>query len=223
MIEKVKKEVFKLLNKDKTGHNFDHVHRVLKLALHFSEEENVNVEILSLIALLHDVDDFKLFGDDNSKNLYNARRIMTICKVDENIQEIVCTDISKIGYRKRLNGSYPETLEGKFVSDADMCDALGANGLLRLNDYIKSYGVPFFNKNIFPSENKNEIITKKCSDSGVCHVFEKLLKLKNLMLTEKGKEEAIKRHDIVVQFLYHLFDEENSLEWVEYLNNYLKN
>ena len=27
---------------------------------------------------------------------------------------------------------------------------------------------------------------------------------------------------IVVDFLYHLFNEENTPEWIEYLNNYLK-
>ena len=51
---------------------------------------------------------------------------------------------------------------------------------------------------------------------------EKILKLKDLMLTDSGKEESKNRHQIVVDFLYHLFNEENAPEWIEYLNNYLK-
>lgn len=67
-----------------------------------------------------------------------------------------------------------------------------------------------------------EKYTRKCADTSVCHMFEKILKLKDLMLTNSGKEEAIKRHKIVVDFLYHLFSEENAPEWTEYLDKFIK-
>lgn len=35
-----------------------------------------------------------------------------------------------------------------------------------------------------------EKYTRKCADSSVCHIFEKILKLKDLMLTDSGKEES---------------------------------
>ena len=67
-------------------------------------------------------------------------------------------------------------------------------------------GKPFFDRNIFPIEDMNaEKYTRKCADS-----------------TDSGKEESKNRHQIVVDFLYHLFNEENAPEWIEYLNNYLK-
>ena len=50
-------------------------------------------------------------------------------------------------------------------------------------------GKPFFDRNIFPIEDMNaEKYTRKCADSSVCHIFEKILKLKDLMLTDSGKE-----------------------------------
>lgn len=52
-------------------------------------------------------------------------------------------------------------------------------------------------------------------------MFEKLLKLKDLMLTNSGKKEAIERHNIMIEFLYHFFEEENVPDWIDYLNNYL--
>ena len=67
-----------------------------------------------------------------------------------------------------------------------------------------------------------EKYTSKCADTSVCHIFEKILRLKDLMLTDSGKEESKNRHQIIVDFLYHLFDEENVPEWTEYLNNYLE-
>ena len=52
-------------------------------------------------------------------------------------------------------------------------------------------------------------------------MFDKILKLKNLMLTESGKKEAVSRHQFVVDFLFHFFDEEDVPEWMEYLKTYL--
>ena len=223
MIDNVKQEVIKLLDKDNSGHGMDHINRVLDLSLKFAEKENANAQVVALIALLHDVDDYKLFGMENAEKLINARRIMDNCNVDKDIQEQVCDVLNNIGYSKRLKGHCPTTLEGKIVSDADMCDALGANGILRVYTYSMKNGKPFFDRNIFPIEDMNaEKYTKKCANSSVCHIFEKILKLKDLMLTDSGKEESKNRHQIVVDFLYHLFNEENAPEWTEYLNNYLK-
>ena len=221
-IEKVKNEVAKLLEGDNSGHGLEHINRVLDLSLKFAEKENANKYIVSLIALLHDADDYKLFGMENAEKLTNAKIIMDDCNVDKAIQEQVCDAINNIGYSKRLKGHSPTTLEGKIVSDVDMCDALGANGILRVYTYSMKNGKPFFDRNIFPIEDMNaEKYTRKCADSSVCHIFEKILKLKDLMLTDSGKEESKNRHQIVVDFLYHLFNEENAPEWIEYLNNYL--
>ena len=207
MIEQVKEKVNELLNKDNSGHGMEHINRVLNLSLKFAKKEEGNEIIVSLIALLHDVDDYKLFGMDNAENLTNAKRIMRECNVDESIQEQVYSALNNIGYSKRLKGCIPTTLEGKIVSDADMCDALGANGIIRVYTYSMKNGKPFFNKNIFPIEDMTaEKYTSKCADSSVCHLFEKILKLKDLMLTESGKEEAKNRHQIIVDFLYHLFE-----------------
>lgn len=224
MIEKVKQQVYELLNNDNSGHGIEHIKRVLELSLKFSNIENANKDIVTLIALLHDVDDYKLFGMDNAKNLTNAKKIMNNCNVEKNIQEQVCLELNNIGYSKRLKGCCPTTLEGKIVSDADMCDALGANGIIRIYTYSIKNGKPFFDKNIFPIENISaDKYTSRCADSSVCHIFEKILKLKNLMLTDAGKKEAIDRHQIIVDFLYHLFSEENAPDWTAYLDNYLKN
>ena len=223
MIENVKQEVAKYLCNDNSGHGMDHINRVLDLSLKFAKKENANVELVSLIALLHDADDYKLFGTKNANELINAKKIMNNCNIDKDVQVQVCEAINNIGYSKRLKGCCPNFLEGKIVSDADMCDALGANGILRTYAYSIKKGNKFFDRNLFPLEDISaEKYTSKRSDSSVCHIFEKILKLKDLMLTDSGKEESKNRHKIVVEFLYNLFEEENAPEWIEYLNNYLK-
>ena len=43
MIENVKQEVKKLLNKDNFGHGMDHIDRVLNLSLRFAKKEKANI------------------------------------------------------------------------------------------------------------------------------------------------------------------------------------
>jgi len=223
VINEVKKQVYELLNKDNSGHGNDHIDRVLDLSLKFAQKETANTDVVALIALLHDVDDYKLFGEENAENLTNAKCIMNKANVPNDIQNQVLASLKCIGYSKLLKGFRPTTIEGKIVSDADMCDALGVNGILRVYKYSMKNGKPFFDKNVFPIEDMTaDKYTRKCADSSVCHIFEKILKLKDLMMTESGKQEAQERHQIVVDILYHLFEEENTPEWTEYLNEYLK-
>lgn len=223
MIEDVKNKVFELLYDDNSGHGNDHINRVLKMSLKFAEKEKANKEVVALIALLHDVDDYKLFGKENAKNLTNAKNIMNSAKVNQDIQEEVLQSLKCIGYSNLLKGLRPKTIEGKIVSDADMCDALGATGILRIYKYYLKNNKPFFDKNVFPIEDMTaEKYTSRCADSGICHMFEKILKLKGLMLTDSGKEESKSRHQILVEFLYHLFEEDDASDWKAYLDNYLK-
>lgn len=222
MIDEVKKQVYELLDKDDSGHGNNHINRVLDLSLKFAQNEKANKDVVALIALLHDVDDYKLFGKENAENLTNAKIIMNKAAIPDDIQRQVLASLKCIGYSKLLRGFRPTTIEGKIVSDADMCDGLGVNGILRVYKYSMKNGKTFFDKNIFPIEDITaDKYTSRCADSSVCHIFEKILKLKDLMLTESGKKEAQGRHQIVVDILYHLFEEENVPEWTQYLNEYL--
>ncbi len=223
IIEIVKDRVSNLLSNDNSGHGMDHINRVLQLSLNFAEKEHANKDIVSLIALLHDVDDYKIFGFESAEELRNAKKIMSEAKIDDDIQHRVLEELGSIGYSNLLKGNRPKTLEGKIVSDADMCDALGINGILRVYTYSMKNGKPFFDRNIFPIEDMTaDKYTRKCADSSVCHIFEKILKLKYLMMTTSGKNEAQDRHQIIVEILRHLFEEENAPEWTNYLNKYLE-
>lgn len=222
MIEEVRKQVCKLLDKDNSGHGMEHVNRVLHLSLQFAETENADKDVVALIALLHDVDDYKLFGMESADNLTNARNILEQCSVADNMKEQVLNAIKTIGYSKRLKGIRPITLEGMIVSDADMCDSIGATGILRSYQYNLAHGNVFFDKNIYPALHMSatDYMSKK-EGTVVTHMFEKLLKLKDMMLTNSGRKEAIERHRIMLAFLCHFLEEENVPEWIDYLDHYL--
>lgn len=61
MIELMEKYVYDQLNSDASGHDWFHIDRVRKLALHIAKEERKGNEfIIELAALLHDIPDDKL-------------------------------------------------------------------------------------------------------------------------------------------------------------------
>lgn len=223
MLEKTKMLVHEILKADSSGHGYDHVTRVYNLALKFAQEENANTEIVALAALLHDVDDYKLFGKENAENLTNAKKILKEINVDINTQESVLEIIRNMGYSKLLKGIRPSSIEGKIVSDADMCDAMGVTGILRTYAYNNAHGHCFFDRNIFPIlDMDSEQYKNSKASTAVCHIFEKILRLRKLMFTEAAKKEAICRETITIDFLKHFFIEENANEWLDYLDNYLR-
>lgn len=226
-MENILSDVRLLLNGDNSGHGADHVERVYALAMELAKTENVNKEVVALAALLHDADDYKLFGEDNAKNLTNARKIMAQNGVDAMVVSDVCNIISHMGYSKLLQGIRPTTDEGKIVSDADMLEAMGAVGLVRCLAYAlakcHSGTNQIFDENIWPELNLSAEEYKKPnrkSDNFINHFFEKMLKLKDLMLTDAGKKEAAVRHRFMIDFLYEFFRENNCPEWIAFLEKY---
>lgn len=222
MIESVRKEVEILLNNDKTGHAMDHINRVLNMAIDFAEKEKANTIVVQLIVLLHDVDDYKLFGNSGG-SMPNAKRILNAANVPLDMQKEVLDAIKTIGYSKRLKGLIPQSIEAKVASDADMCDTIGASGIIRSYNYKISKNDLFFDENIFPNLDMSakEYTHQNSSNPVVTHMFEKLLRLKDLMLTSSGQKEAIKRHEFMIDFLYHFFEEEKAYKWIAYLDSYI--
>lgn len=225
LLQNIETQVYNLLDFDTTGHDMDHIHRVIYLAQNFAKEEHADEFIVSVIALLHDIDDYKLFGEQNAEELPNARNILSACNIPDIITNHVLSAIKTIGYSKRLRGIEPDMLEGRIVSDADMCDTMGVTGIMRSHAYTLAQGSKFFDKTVWPNSNlsSEDYRAKRHNTPTVTHMFEKLLKLKDLMLTGAGRKEAATRQNIMIEILHHFFQEENVPEWTEYLNNFCKN
>ena len=228
MIEKVRRQVCLLMNNDDSGHGFDHAERVWKTAKKIAETEPVDTEIAELAALLHDVDDYKLVGQEQAEKLLNAKRIMKDCGVADKQAARVCDIISHMGYSKLLAGVRPETEEGRVVSDADMLDAIGVNGIIRCLSFAlarcQNYGTPVFDAKIWPELNLSALEYKmpnRRSDNFINHFFEKLLRLHNLMLTAEGKRLAKDRQQSMILFLRGFFSENQVPEWNDFLDKYL--
>lgn len=216
----VRSSVEELLGGDTSGHDFGHIQRVHALAMQFtdeSENKGLDRDVIELASYLHDVDDYKLVGHEQSAKLGNARRIMEEAHVLADTADRVLSIITTMGYSKSLRGIRPDTPEGMIVSDADMCDAIGANGTVRCMQYAlsdKGSG-RIFSPDIYPhiaitAEAYNSTGTTHDTDSMVNHHFEKLFTLRGLMLTEPGKREAAKRHAVMWQFIKAFLEEQQA-------------
>ena len=60
LIQQTLEYVKKIFENDYSGHDYFHTLRVYRMATRIAEQENANVELVQLTALLHDVDDIKL-------------------------------------------------------------------------------------------------------------------------------------------------------------------
>lgn len=181
-------------NNDSSGHDFQHTLRVYKIAMIISETEKCNLEEVKLIALLHDVDDYKI-SPNTSGTLDNARNFLSSHGKSPSYIDKICTDISKISFSKR-HASSSLSIEGKIVQDADRLDAIGAIGIARTFAYGGANGNVLYDPD-----------TKK--DSTIKHFYDKLLKIESLMNTEYGKTLAKERTIFLKTFLDQFYKEWN--------------
>ncbi len=228
-IVQIAQKVRNLLGGDNSGHGFDHVERVWQTARELAAGEPVDMLIVEAAALLHDADDYKLFGADCAAELRNTRQILNDCGIDEKTAAKVCEVVANMGYSKLLAGIRPSTPEGWIVSDADMLDAIGANGLVRTLNYAfmrcLKYGKPIWDREVWPEIGLTSEQYKKAdrrSDNCINHFFEKLLRLKDLMLTAGGRRLAAERQEFMIMFLKAFFTENYAPDWLEYLETYLQ-
>ncbi|MCM1052647.1 MAG: HD domain-containing protein [Ruminococcus sp.] len=230
MLDEVKNKVYELLKEEDSAHDINHINRVYELAIKFAKEENANLVIVGLAALLHDVDDYKLVGKENANKFLNTKRILKEVNASVEVSNTIIDIIKNMGYSKCLKGIRPKTIEGMCVSDADMCDVSGTIGIVRTITYhLSSKGNKvIFDRNLYPKVNITaEEYTMKGTthdtDGAINHCFEKILKVKKLMMTSAGKKEAENRHEFIISFLRQFFKEENAPEWEKFLDNYLEN
>lgn len=91
------------------------------MAREISKVEKGDSEIIELSALLHDVDDYKLVGEQEEL-FKNAKSFLRSNNYPEEKIEKICHNISQVSF-KGNNTQTPDTLEGKIVQDADRLDA----------------------------------------------------------------------------------------------------
>lgn len=208
IIEKTKIYVNKKLSGEGSGHDFFHAERVLKTSLHICKIENADEYIVSLSALLHDIDDWK-FSSDNKTNTENISAFLKSVNADDVTINKVTGIIKTLSYKGGVTDSSQSSLEGKIVQDADRLDAIGAIGIARTFTYGGNRHQIIYDPSVKPVQYYTLSQVKNEKNNTINHFYEKLLKLKDLMNTNEGKRLAVKRHDYMKEFLEEFYREWN--------------
>ena len=95
-------------------------------------------------------------------------------------------------------------LEGAIIRDADRLDAIGAIGIARTFAFGGARGRKLYEAEEVTRVNMSEAEYRGKETASVTHFYEKLLLLKDLMVTLEGKRIAELRHKFMVEFLKQL-------------------
>lgn len=216
IIEKTARFVRRQLEDAEGGHDWNHIERVRKVAVHIAKEEQKgDMLVIELAALLHDIADAKFHGGDETIGPKMAGEFLQTVNLPEELSGHVIKIIEYISFRKRHLAGEFTSVELQIVQDADRLDAIGALGIAR----AFSYG-GFKNRPLYvPDELVKELIppgksrfqeaetSRVPSDHTIGHFYDKLLLIADLMNTEAAKKLARDRHVFMERFLEQFYKE----------------
>lgn len=211
IIEKTILFVKQKLKNAEGGHDWFHIERVYKNALLISKNENCDLKVVQLAALLHDIADSKFNDGDEMIGPSIARKYLESENVENKTVEHIVAIIENISFK---GGNFEKKFTSKeleIVQDADRLDAIGAVGIARAFNYGGFKNRPLYNPEIRPNLSMTKEEYKNSEAPTINHFYEKLLLLKDKMNTETGEKIAQERHSFMETFLKQFYNEWNGI------------
>ncbi len=205
LVREVRREVRGRMAAGRGSHGFDHVERVLALALRLGAESGADARVLALAALLHDVG---RAAEDVSggatchaaAGAVMAREILRRHGAAEPLIRRVADCVRRHRYRGEAR---PVSREAKLLFDADKLDSLGAVGVGRAFLFAGEIGARLHNS---PAAARRA----KGYGSGDTAHREWLVKLRHIpgrLLTPAGRRMAADRAAFVAAFFRRINEE----------------
>jgi uncharacterized protein len=189
------------------GHDWFHIERVYKNSILIAQEEDCDLTVVKLGALLHDIADSKFNDGDETIGPKTARTFLESENVFEETINHVINIIENISFK---GGNFENKFcskELEIVQDADRLDAIGAIGIARTFNYGGFKNRALYNPSIAPNLNMSKEEYKNSDAPTLNHFYEKLLLLKDKMNTATGKKIALERHKYMENFLSQFYAE----------------
>lgn len=180
IIIKAKECAYKMLYNENSGHDYYHCIRVKNIAIKIASKYDCDKNLIAISALLHDIDDEKIFGNNGHKHLiefFNANDI------DDNFRLKITAIIDFLSLDEKNDAV---SIETKIVQDADNLDSLGAIGLARMFAFGGANG---------------KVVYNGSNSDSFSHYYQRLVNLPNLMNTHYAKEETNERIKFMREFI----------------------
>lgn len=191
------------LGGDTSGHDWWHIHRVVRMAERLADREGADPFVCRLAALLHDVADEKL-NDSKESGMRKVEDWLSAQPVSETDRAHIVEIIATMSYNGGANPPM-RTLEGQVVQDADRLDAIGAIAISRAFQYAGWKGDPIYDPDLPARTTMTAAEYRTGKSTAINHFHEKLLKLKDRINTPSARVIAEERHaymaDYVARFM----------------------
>jgi len=207
LINKTIAFVKETLNNAEGGHDWFHIQRVYHNTLLIAKSEPVDMLVVSLAALLHDIADSKFHDGNESIGPKVAQDFLQTLDVCKNTIKHVVQIIKNISFKGGHEKQTFKSLELDVVQDADRLDAIGAIGIARCFSYGGFKNRAIYNPDIKPDLKMTKAQYKASTAPSINHFYEKLLLLKDKMNTNTGRKIAQARHDFMLQYLDQFYGE----------------
>jgi len=204
--------VKKTLEGAEGGHDWFHIERVYKNAKLIAQGEEVDLFIVELGSLLHDIADAKFHEGDESIGPKKAADFLRSMDIDETIIRHIENIIRYVSFKSSLDTGKLKAFnsnELRVIQDADRLDAIGAIGIARAFNYGGFKNRALYDPAIAPLIDQDKETYKNSKAPTINHFYEKLLLLKDKMNTESARKIAEKRHLFMEQYLDQFYDEWN--------------
>ncbi|MCE1202955.1 MAG: HD domain-containing protein [Bacteroidia bacterium] len=205
LIEKTKSWVQARLTEAESGHDWWHIQRVYKTAMHLAKSENADETTVALAALLHDLTDTKLTDRAEAIEAEIVAFLQQIGASASLIEQVMYI-VRNMSFRHSAHFTGNKTIEFQVVQDADRLDAIGAIGIARAFSYGGFKKRPFLN---FETRAEAEAFfgNSNTDASTIGHFYEKLLLLKDMMNTKSARRLAEERHIFMLRWLDEFYRE----------------
>ena len=224
IVERTAEFIRRELTGAEPGHDWWHTLRVLQRARDIQTVEGGDLELIELAALLHDLRDYKFEGGDTSVGPEAARQWLRSRDYPEPRTQEVARIVDAVHYKGPMEEERAISLEHAVVQDADRLDALGAIGVARAFSYGGHFGRAMFDPERLPDSTMDTDAYRKSDGPTVNHFFEKLLLLRERMLTPTGTTMARDAHEFMRGYLTRFLAEstagELSAEWIRLLEEH---
>ncbi len=207
LINKTVEFVKRTLKNAEGGHDWWHIFHVWKNSKRIGETEKVDMLVVELGALLHDIADSKFYNGDEEIGPRKAREFLESLAVDESTIDHIENIIRNISFRGGNHEQFFKSPELDVIQDADRLEALGAIGIARVFNFGGYKGRPIYRPEIQPNLGMDKEEFKKSMTHTINHFYEKLLLLKDRMNTNEGKRLAEHRHQYMEEFLKEFYGE----------------
>ena len=187
-------------------HDLGHAWRVCRLGVSIAEAEGADVAVVGAAAITHDL--HRVSGPGEAfvhprETIPTVESILDAAGFPEETVPAVCHCVAvHEEYDFEADPDAAETIEAEVLQDADNLDAIGAIGIARAFAFSGAHGNPLWR----PDRDGEPVgvYEKLGRDDGastIRHVREKLLRLRETMNTETGREIAADRHAYLEAFV----------------------